>query len=520
MPAPMPASLIRDESGATAATFAIALFALVGIAGVGFDYTRLAAMDSELQNGADQAALAAATQLDGKAGACMRAGAAAVGLVSNLTLLANDGNGPAVTIQVETACDAVGSIRFYRNKEKTLAARNDGEARFVLVTVDARVAEYAFTPVIDVLNSGDIEAAAFAGLGSAICKIPPVMMCNPNEATDPNFSSIDYTGRGIRLIANDGGSNYGAGNFGYLENIGGANGVPGIRDALGLNAPPGDCVAADGVTTKPGVQVTVLNALNTRFDIYDSSLNSTCTNNGTLCPPATNVRKDVMRGNGASCAFQPGNGNNGWKLPANPYLPTSATVPLTAAQAGALSPMGYPRDMCHAVSNTGSCSRGQIGSGIWDVMAYFRSNTASYPTVPTSGELMSWFGTETPTRYQVYQFETANAATRLASQTIGGRTAYGRPFCVTPGIAPSPTVPDRRLLSVAVVNCAAEGVGGRTPDVTVTKWIDVFLVEPSLPRARTEMSDVYVEFVRETALGGGGGTTGNTVRRDVPYLIE
>ena len=70
--------LIRNDDGAVAATYALALTALIMIAGVGFDYGRLAAMDSELQNGADQAALAGATQLNGASGACSRASAAAL----------------------------------------------------------------------------------------------------------------------------------------------------------------------------------------------------------------------------------------------------------------------------------------------------------------------------------------------------------------------------------------------------------------------------------------------------------
>ena len=97
-------SFLNDQRGATAATFGLALFALVAIGGTGFDYARLAGMDSELQNAADQAALAGASQLDGKNGACLRASAAATTLVSNLTLLANDGDGTAVTITPAADC--------------------------------------------------------------------------------------------------------------------------------------------------------------------------------------------------------------------------------------------------------------------------------------------------------------------------------------------------------------------------------------------------------------------------------
>ncbi len=71
-------AILRNESGAIAPTFALSLFALVAVGGIGFDYARLAAMDSELQNAADQAALAAVGQLDGQPGACLRASGAAV----------------------------------------------------------------------------------------------------------------------------------------------------------------------------------------------------------------------------------------------------------------------------------------------------------------------------------------------------------------------------------------------------------------------------------------------------------
>src|SRR3546814_12429356 len=113
------------------------------------------------------------------------------------------------------------------------------------------------------------------------------------------------------------------------------------------------------------------------------------------------------------------------------------------------------------------------------------------------------------------------SATRLVNQSSNGLTALSKPYCSSSsGVVPGTTTPDRRVLTVAVVNCQAEGVGGRTADVHVTKWIDMFLVEPSLSRTRTEASDVYGEIIGETELGGGGGNRGNTVRRDDTYLIE
>src|SRR5262245_38436993 len=91
------ARLIKATYGAVAPTVALSLFALLGIGGIAFDYARLASLDTELQQAADQAALAAATQLDRSTGARARATAAiqnpaSTRLAANITRMANDGN--------------------------------------------------------------------------------------------------------------------------------------------------------------------------------------------------------------------------------------------------------------------------------------------------------------------------------------------------------------------------------------------------------------------------------------------
>src|SRR5438552_13687411 len=95
-------ALWRSSDGAVAPTVALSLIGLVAIGGVAFDYAHLAAMDTELQQAADQAALAAATQLDGQSGAIARATAAAQSLITNKTLFGSGGG--AVTIPTLTFC--------------------------------------------------------------------------------------------------------------------------------------------------------------------------------------------------------------------------------------------------------------------------------------------------------------------------------------------------------------------------------------------------------------------------------
>jgi len=194
--------------------------------------------------------------------------------------------------------------------------------------------------------------------------------------------------------------------------------------------------------------------------------------------------------------------------------------------------MGYQPDECHAfkADGTGTCSGGRIGDGNWDRWAYFKSNSGSYsPAFADAAALNTFlnttFGTTTPSRYQVYRWEMANANPRLNSQAFSGLNAYSRPLDLSGepgGVSPSSTQVDRRLLSVAVVNCAAEGVGGHTTGVHVTKFVDIFLVQPSLARSngiRTDDSDVYVEIVGATANATNEGAV-QLVKKSVPYLIE
>ena len=531
-------NLGRDKRGAVAPTIALSLFALIGAGGIAFDYARLASLDTELQNAADQAALAAATQLDQQAGAVARATAAAQGLFANNTLFANDG--------VASRAVTIPSILFYASKTDAEAANGqlcptagavtaDTTARFVCVQTGTRIARYAMTPVVGAMMSGNISAMAVAGLGAAICKTPPVMICNPQETgTNLTFDAVALMGVGLRLVSVGGGSGgWAPGNFGYLDSNGGANGAPGLREALGWNTPPGDCIAQSGVDTKPGATVTVTDALNTRFDVYDS--NVACPTGG-LCGASINSVKDLIRAananGGNACRLH----NNGWQEVASGqrYLPTSPTtaLPITTTPGS----MGHPRDMCHAVDSgvTGACT-GPIGNGLWDRNAYFRSHYRR-------GNNTRWSASEWPTntglpanvsRYQVYKWEYENRGTVVDGVTVLGpnpagangntQVAYGLPQCSAgqgyPPVVPAAQVPDRRRISVAVVNCVAQSVNGAEDDLSVVKWIDVFLVQPSLNRTRTTAGDVYAEVIGETQTGAGQ-TAGQVVRRDLPYLVK
>ena len=390
------------------------------------------------------------------------------------------------------------------------------------VQVDGRRLNYSLLPIVGAYGA-DLAGVAFAGLGSAICKVPPVMMCNPNEMSDPNFNTSLYVGNGLRLIANDQGGLYGPGVFGYLETNAG-NGAIATARTLGREVPPGDCVSTDGADVKPGQQISVLDALNTRVGVYANGLNNVCGQNDASCPPPANARIDLLQ-KGGSCAIS----NGGFQVGPNPYRPTSPTADYsTYGNVAALDPMGFPRDKCHAVSPGGSCIGGTMGDGNWDRSAFYQTNgLGSMPTTWSSYGYSELAGRSTPTRYQQYRWEYDQHAAgggQLNNVNItGGYRTQRTPLCNPPGLPPAST-PDRRVLSIAIINCTAEAVGSNTTNAEIIKFIDVFLVEPSARRGngaslRTEASDVYVEVIGETILGGGS-QQGQEVRKDVPYLIE
>jgi Flp pilus assembly protein TadG len=554
--------LLNNSSGAVAPTVALSLFGLIAAGGIAFDYARLASMDTELQDAADQAALAAAGQLDRQPGACARAAAAASSLLTNKTYFANNtGSTTGTSVEVPTSgvsdCSGNDYITFYQSYDRDTdtpgpVADDDSNAKVVIVKVAPRQTTYYLTPIVAAFNSGNIGAQAVAALGSAVCKMPPVMICNPEETTgNTSFDASAYTGDGLRLTSvGNGNGGWAPGNFGYLDTQSGVSGAPGLREALGWNTPPGECVSTDGVDTKPGATVTVTDAMNTRFDIYT---NVSCPAGGS-CSAAINSVKDVLRPAGASgnnsCTMH----NQGWQLPPNYYgdgYPTTiGDLPVTTIP----SAMGHPRDECHAISQNGSCAGGRMGDGIWDANAYFRTNyvrtvatangaagsrwsaadwQANTGLSPTAPRLVP--GTTTPnpsyaSRYNVYVWEMNHRDQTVDGVTVLGATGsslidHRQPVC-SPlqgygnGQIPDSTTPDRRRVSVAVVNCLANGVAGNKTDVPVEKWIDVFITEPSLARARTSDGDMYVEIIGESLAGGSGSTAGQVIRHDVPYLIK
>ncbi len=518
--------------GAVAPTVALSLFALIGVGGIAFDYARLATMDTELQNAADQAALAAATQLDGDDDACARAIQAATTRLAadapwlaNETRFAKDGDGLLVQTteaSAVTTCTGHPNVTFWEDEDMVTPATTGAKANFVQVEVVGRTANYAFTPVVGALRAENIKAAALAGMQGSFCRIPPMMICNPAEATDTEFNGNDYAGKGILLKARGGGNAWAPGDFGFLAagyDYSGGAGANVLRRVLGQENALIECVSGSRVTTEPGNMENVVDALNTRFDIYaQGGISNAAICGSGQCPPDPNTRSDLVRPNtgpaGQNCRLEnnlPNNWNNastGWTLvPANQrYFAETASDPNIAA-------MGLPRDRCHA-SWPPNCPGGRIGDSAWDRDAYFRTN---YNWADTATWTTQTGLSANAKRFDVYQWELTQARNPRPVTGLGAMHAHSRPIC-----QPAPTATtDRRKLTVAVINCS--GLAGRETRRPVS-WVEVFLLEPSVQRhdaagnVRTQSSDVYVEVIGKAEVVGDAGAT--SVVRSVPYLVQ
>ncbi|NUT01428.1 MAG: hypothetical protein HOP96_10665 [Sphingomonas sp.] len=533
-------SFLRNDTGSVAPTVGLSLFALIAAGGLAFDYTRVAAMDTELQNAADQAALSAATQLDGETGAQTRATSAAQALITNTTIMANNGGSSTIAVPTLTFYSS------YTDPSTFTLATGDADSNVVQVQVATRQANYAFTPIVGAFF-GSLNAKAVAGLSSAICGVVPFFICNPVEPagnTDVNLAPGGVS-PGTGIVMAEGGAQWGPGNFGFLDQLG--NGANSVAEALASDALLGNCQQTDTVTTETGnILNAVRDSLNMRFDFKPVPA-STC--KSPPCSPSTNATKDVvLQDSQTSCAWVQNPAASADMTGGAPkrYFPDSPSAFLPTTTTPQI--MGYPRDRCHYFKRTQGpniyydfCTYDRVGDGNWDRGAYFRSNHPGIDYTDTTAYPELGAGV---TRYQTYMWE-ASDLTRLPSAGKpgnGGYTQFGQPSnrCLAPGLDPDPAGIDRRRITAAVVNCrrvaATTGLNGKKT-IPVAGFIDVFLVEPSLDRTRCtgcssipqggqnydnaygSRNDIYVEVIGASGTGEGGALP-QISRRDVPRLIE
>ncbi|MEE4316865.1 MAG: pilus assembly protein TadG-related protein [Erythrobacter sp.] len=485
---------VRDRNAAIAPLYALALFALIMIAGVGWDYSRMATMDSELQNAADQAALAAATQLTGVSGAQQRAREAATNYFTNETKLANDGAGRAVgglTFEFFQSWD-------HASDTPGPAATSDANARYVRVTVGAREAFYALTAIGGALSSGDIAANAVATLEAAACNIPPVMVCAPTG--DPGWPRASDIGSAVDM--REGPQNtesFTPGNFDLLNIDYDGLAANDQNRTLGLNSDLLGCTAAQ-LQTDPGRRTPQTSAVNTRFGIYPNGNNFSCQSNGNFCP-AEVTRSDLVR------AISVGNLANAAADICDDVTAGELVLP---PETLGLPKQGFPLDTCQT-DGLGGCL--SFGNGNWPAQSYMDAVHPELIGLDITTVVPDLDGKPGRSRYEVYEWERKNPAysqpaelARVPNKNGNGGTIYcsaPRPIEGTP-VPATPTQKDRRILPVAVVDCA--GNSGRF-DVNTFKFVDMFLLGPMIGAEGSRELRAEIVGPARRADGGSGFQT-------------
>lgn len=476
------ASFARDASGAVAPLFAVGLIGFVGVGALAWDISRGYALRGELEAAVDAAALAGATQLDGKPDAISRATTAAQGaLVQNSNRLADAfqantvGAGDQILFLTNLTDPRTGTP----DTTGTALTATDDKANFIEITLAPRPMSLVLGVLVGATGF-NARAHAVAGYGSAICKVPPLMICNPDETT--TYDANEYTGKSLVLTPAPSNGSFAQGLFGFLQ-VNGSNAATYKQDAMGRYPPLSECYG-DEVVPSPGNVASADDYFNTRFDIYRAGTGGLKTNAN--YPPALNTLIGVQSANTSQ------------------HCTPSVIVPSDdCSTTAAMTAMGLPLD-CDALDTPT-----EIGDGHWNVVRYFATNhpginPADKPNnAEGTGATVGWsyYGPDTegvtsPTRYQVYEWEKAilrgdiiePLAFKSGALSGGSGTQdHARPKCSSHTNIQG--APDRRTISAVVVNCSEAAANN---PVVVRGYVDIFLIGPAVDH------QIFGEFIQAT----------------------
>jgi hypothetical protein len=458
-----------DTQGIILPYVTVMLVVIIGVSVLALDGARFMYLQTQLQNGADALALAAAAELDRRPTAIARA----------LNAIEKFGSGSDRNVKVA-------DIKFLsslpvRDSDPILPAHltNDPtRAAFIEVTVEPITMQTILPASIfggsNVLKAG---AQAVAGFDQVVCNFTPIFICNPFETQGMSYAQATQAlvnasndpasqRKLIRLVGTQKMSRaFGPGNFGYLTPTTGtlpieACGPPtgaGIGQAMAASRPT-TCLRLSGVDIQPSNDQAAMDGLNTRFDIYGNGFQS-CKDNYIA---DVNVRKGyITLGNVNWCNAQPSGTN--W--------------PIADAIAAALP---VDQNMILATEDKGGQLNTTIalGNGSWDCAGYWSVAHSAGPgkDFPPPG----CTSTATISRFSVYQYEMNYITDRSRGAEIG------EPQCNPLGIK------YRRVLNAAIINCGSnpEEMSSDARNVPVAAFGKFFLTLPAATGASP-----YAEFL-------------------------
>jgi len=587
-------SFARSERGAVAVYVMLALTAFFPLIAIAIDATSFYKLNTELKQAADAAALAAAVELDFTAQGLIDAENAARNAVKNFQTGANDGGGSDVEIALVHFMRALppAGNENYPDYVTTEASK----ARYVRVVTEARQRDslmyrlYAAFRFVAPNDTSTVDPAgavqttsedAIAGKVTVACQSMPIFMCNPAEVTynpacgnpnvtlgspEPSYSSFaefladnpDWRRRQFRLKWIGPQTEIEPGVFGLLEPITGSfpgNGANAIAHELAI-ANPSSCVVIQDneLDVKTGQTQSIVNGLNTRFDIYRGTFGSVTNNPGYA--PALNRTKGALPsslgGQGGDCDPEEMTGTP----PQVKKLPQDSCF--TDNPSAACDSLGAP-DPLDPQGNYA----GRYGNAEWDAVEYFNVNhpradgklwddpSIDPLTDTTLEEVLDFIhqqygndwgtpdatavdDTLPPSRWAVYRWETAGSGAPFAENRIAGEPLPPNPIPGDPNGASyddripgahtrlniitkeegrsgesssggamcsqsTPLGPYRRTLNVAVVNCCeqSEQLSSGQRRVKITEWAETFLTEPAQANNSGgntgDMGAIYVE---------------------------
>lgn len=531
------AGFLKGDDGALLVFGVVGFAFLIGMAGLVFDVGRITKLHSQAASYVDRVALSAAGELDGRANALDRAVAAALGNEASVqdNFRFSFGNDQSVGIQTMVflselqANDAAdpfarsplpGDSEVARWEAGTFTYSVDpadavADAVYVVVTATTETEDYLLFPVARFLVPGIAKQAqvapqAVAGFVTEICRITPVMICNPNDIDStpgPGYNVPD--GTMVRASMQGGQSAWGPGIFGFLDIVGPDQMQERLRDGLSRVDPNTACVnIRQGVDVNPGQNVgPVTQGLNVRFDIYEGPLNRS----DPRIPPDTHVTK------GLSTRVNPNNCQYDESIDSVPF-------PRDACFMDQVAP-GFERFQQNPLAGSGCTAfngLNRFGNGEWARTEYWQTNYGapappggiiSFPVTQNGTTTIRTVNYADASRYDVYRFERTLAP---ADQLAGSTDEVQAPTC-----SASPPQRDRRVLAVAVVNCIdnQDILNGNAEDVPVETYAGLFLTEPlgvdrggvTFPWVQ-DPQDFFFEFVGEVDPGGNDPSVSSSVR--------
>lgn len=228
----MPLGQRGKQRGAVAIIVAIALVALVGAVGLALDLGKLYVAKSELQNGADACALAAARDLTGATPLAVSEAAGITAGSRNMALFQHE---PVnfIVDQSVTYSDSL-SDPFLDKDSVTYSLAS---IKYVKCSVQRSGIATWLIQVLNALPGSNIgpntvSAYAVATTGSAqtTCAIP-VFICQPSTISPPQPAYQKGQWLTAKLDSQNNGT-YGGGNFGWANLTPGNNGTPALANQL------------------------------------------------------------------------------------------------------------------------------------------------------------------------------------------------------------------------------------------------------------------------------------------------